>query len=388
MAEIKEKMKNFQLDSPISEYRQSNFLLPYFKSTQKPHELSKTQFKSKAELNSPIFLTASESKHRKIKSIHSDHDQLSETPNHKNIKEKLKHFKELQEVNFKKIKNEMAQSQKQLFIKTEKIMENHMKREKSLEEFQKKRAREKEEKFQRKLEEVQFRKMLNEASFEEDINEKLSCYENKIKKSEEIYKEAIQEKVKKALKFKEKAEIAQKKLQNMKKQNEVEVVQKLVEKHENVKLHRERIDERIQQLAQTKRERFDKQRFEALEKIRKAELEYLRKSKSAEINIMNAQKVVSERKAKLMDDMNLRKELKRLKDIECLIKIKRAKKRLEAKNLKNLRKTLQKFQKIDEFRQERDKIHEQIFFNRFNKTSPSLKETPKFQSKTQTSLQF
>ena len=381
-------MKSFQLDSPISEYRQSNVLFPYCKSTYKPHEFSKNQLKSKVEINSPTFLTASESKHRRIKSIPSDHDQSSETPNPKNIKEKLKYLKELQEENLKKIKNEMAQSQKQLLIKTEKIMENHTKREKSLEEVQKKRAMDKEEKFQRKLEEVQFRKMVNEASLEEDINEKLSCYENKIKKSEEIYKEAIQEKVKKALKFREKAEIAQKKLQNMKKQNEVEVVQKLVEKHENVKLHRERIDEKIQQLAQTKRERFDRQRIEALEKIRKAELEFIRKSKSAEINLINAQKLVSEKKAKLMIDMNLRKELKRLKDIECLIKLKRAKKRLETKNLKNLRKTLQKFQKIDEFRQEREKIHEQIFFNRFSKSSPSNKGTPKFQSKTQTILQF
>lgn len=381
-------MKNLQLDPPNSEIFQSNFLLPYFNSRHAPQEFNKTQFKSKTDQKIPAFITASDSKHRKINSIHSDHDQLSETPNPKNIKEKLKHFKELQEENLRKIKSDLAQSQKKLYIKTEKMMEDHIKREKSLEELQRIRARDKEEIFQKKLEEIQFRKMVNEASFEEDINEKLSCFENKIKKSEEIHKEALQEKVKKSLKFKEKSDKAQKKLQKLNKLNEVEVVQKLVDKHENVKLMKEKIDEKIQQLAQMKREKFDKQRLEALEKIRKAELEFIRKSRSVEVNIINVQKVVSERKAKLMVDMNWRKELKRLKDIECLIKIKREKKKLEARNLKSLRKTLQKFQKIDEFRQERDKIHEQIFFNRFNKSSPGLKETPKLQAKTQTSLQF
>ena len=377
-----------QLDPTSPEIFQSNFLLPLFNSRHNPQDFSKTQFKGKSGQKSPAFITASESKHRKIKSIPTDHDQISDTPNLKNIKEKLKHFRELQEENLKKIKNELAQSQKKLFIKTEKMMENHTKREKSLEELQKLRARDKEESFQKRLEVVQFRKMVNEASLEEDINEKLSCFENKIKKSEEIYKEALQEKVKKTLKFKEKLEKAQKKLQKQKKLNEVEVVQKLVDKHENVKFIKEKIDEKIQQLAQTKREKFERQRLEALEKIRKAELEFIRKSKSVEVNIMNVQKVVSDRKAQIMVDMNWRKELKRLKDVECLIKIKRAKKRLEAKNLKSLRRTLQKFQKIDEYKQEREKIQEQIFFNRFIKSSPTLKETPKLQAKTETNLQF
>jgi hypothetical protein len=54
--------------------------------------------------------------------------------------------------------------------------------------------------------------------------------------------------------------------------------------------------------------------------------------------------------------MLLRKELKRLKDLECLIKIKRAKKRFDAKNSRSLQKTLEKYQKIDEFKQEREKM--------------------------------
>jgi len=121
--------------------------------------------------------------------------------------------------------------------------------------------------------------------------------------------------------------MVQKNIVERKKSQEVEVFQRLVEKHENVKLHRDRIEEQIQREIAEKKEKFEKQRIEAIGKIKRAEEEYVQKSRSTEKMYLNAQQAVNERKFQIKHEMVLRRELKKIKDMECSIKIQRAKRR-------------------------------------------------------------
>jgi hypothetical protein len=185
----------------------------------------------------------------------------------------------------------------------------------------------KEEQYQKKYEEIQGKKMTQDQMFEDAIALKLEKFQNKIQKSEEIHVEAIQEKVGRTLKFQDQFERVQSRLENLRKSNEVELLKKLVDKHEVVKQHRERTEEEINKKLSKRKEIFDKKRNEALERIRKVEQDFILKSRSTEKDYVRAQKNFSERQSRVNEEMMFRKEMKRLKDLECLIKVQRAKRR-------------------------------------------------------------
>lgn len=236
-------------------------------------------------------------------------------------------YKDLQSQNYKAIQKAQIKAQQDLSKHSQKQMIDHLKREKSLEDLKRQQAKQRDEIFQRKCEEIQNRKLKIEEGLETDIVDKLQRYEDKIKKSEKIHSYAIKAKVEKARGFKEIAEVVQKNIEDKKKSDELEVFRRLVEKHDNVMMHRERIGELTQRSMLEKREKFEKQRVGAMEKIRKSQEEFIERTKSTEILYLNAQEINNNKKNRIQEEMLLRRERKKQKDLECLTKIQRAKRK-------------------------------------------------------------
>lgn len=245
----------------------------------------------------------------------------------KSLKQNFTKFKDLQSQNYKAIQKAQIQAQHNLSIYSEKQMIDHLKREKSIEIFKRHQAKQRDEIFQRKCEEIQNRKLKNEEGLESDIVEKLQRFEDKIKKSEKIHSHAIKAKVEKARGFRGIAESVHRNIEDKKKSEEFEVFKRLVEKHDNVMMHRDRIEELTQRSILEKKEKFEKQRVGAMEKIKKSEEDFIERTKSTEVMYLNAQEIVNNRKIKIQDEMLLRRERKKQKDLECLTKIQRAKRK-------------------------------------------------------------
>lgn len=162
---------------------------------------------------------------------------------------------------------------------------------------------------------------------ESSIQARLSKYDQKIQKSEEIYEAEMRKKREKITKLKEACDNAAKNLQKMKKFDEVELFYKIYEKQKKVKEARMKIEDRIHQIAENKKEQFEKQREVAIDKMRKSEQELLQKSKTLEKRIMNSQKIVQERKDQMLRDMIIKQEEQKLRLQEKLNGVKRAKRK-------------------------------------------------------------
>lgn len=290
---------------------------------------SKYPFKHRALLQQSlsVFELPQNTSQKQLKPSDSYKSLQSASPLHPSTKKNLQKFKELQSKNFKSLQKSQVKAQKDLQTFTEKQMTDHLKREQSLEDLKKLKLKQQDESFQRKYDEIQSRKLKNEQGQEDDIIVKLQNFETKIKNSEKNYDKALKAKIGKTQKFREISEIVQKNIEERKKSYELEVFQRLVDKHENVKLHRDRIEEQIRRGIVEKKEKFEKQRIEAMGKIKKAEEDYVQKSRSMEKMYLSAELAVSERKFKIQHEMILRRELKKIKDMECSIKIQRAKRR-------------------------------------------------------------
>ena len=256
---------------------------------------------------------------KKIQSSPNLNDQKT------NLMEKFKKFKEKQMENLETLKKSQKKVQMELSSKITKSMRDHIIREQQIEEEKKIQAKEKEEKYQKKYEEIRKRKQKQEENMEPEIIAKLEKFNQKIQKSKELHRKKIKEKIDKTLKLRETSEIVLKNLEERKKVNEVEILKKIIENQESVKSARDRIDERIQNLALSKKELFEKRRATALQKIKRAESDFFLKTKYAERKFLDSQQAISLRKEKMQHDMLIKQELKRLKDYEGLIKVQRAK---------------------------------------------------------------
>ena len=243
------------------------------------------------------------------------------------LKEKFQAFKEKQSLNLQKIQQTQRKFQVDLSHQMIKSMKEHSEREKLIEESKRIQAKEREDLYQKKQEEILERKMKAEEAIESDIVMKLEKFEGKIQKSEELHNEALKKQIERTLKFREFSEIVFKKKEEQKKTNEVEQVQKMVDKHQLVKQARDRIDERINKMAMSKKEIFEKKRLQALEKIKNSEKEFFLRAKGTEKRILTSQKIITERREKFHHDLAIKQEEKRLKDHEGMLKVKRAKKK-------------------------------------------------------------
>ena len=290
-------------------------------------DLKKIPIKQQIILRNTLssFNNPQKSERRPKKPKHSDDEYNTEVK--KNYKEAFKKCRGLQEVHYKDIQKNQLNSQKILGDQFSKSMKEHIEREMNNDKAKRLEAKRKEEMYQKRYEEIQYKKMMQEQMFEDAIAMKLEKFDNKIQKSDEVRTEVIHERIERTLKLRENFEKAQKNYEERKRTNEVEVLKKLVDKHDVVKKHRERNEEEIQRKAAKRREKFEKLKSSALEKIKKADENFIVFSRKNEKNLIRAQQNVETRLQKMNEEMLYRKEMKRLKDIECLIKVQRAKRR-------------------------------------------------------------
>ena len=164
--------------------------------------------------------------------------------------------------------------------------------------------------------------------FEDAIAMKLEKFDSKIQRSEENHQKAIKSMLEaKREKFQEFIDKTNLNKEEIKKNEHENYFKRIVEKHELVNKHREKNEEELNRKLSKRKEVFDKKRHEAMERIKKIEEEFIFKSRSTEKDFIRAQKNFSERQSKVSDEMMYRKEMKRLKDLECLIKVQRAKRK-------------------------------------------------------------
>ena len=246
----------------------------------------------------------------------------------KNYKATFKKYKEKQEENLKKLQTEQTRSQNFMSDKFSKSMKEHLEREKKFETGKQQQAKLQEDKYRMKYEEIQRKKMMQEQMFEDAIATKLNKFETKIKKSEENHQNAIRSMLEaKKEKFQEFIDKTKCNKEEMEKAEHENYFKRIVDKNDLVKKHREKNEEELSRKLSKRKEIFDKKRHQAVERIKKIEEEFVVKSRSTEKDFIRAQKNFSERQSKVNDEMMYRKEMKRLKDLECLIKVQRAKRK-------------------------------------------------------------
>lgn len=244
------------------------------------------------------------------------------------VLEKFKKFKDIQIQRYDGLRKSQMKSQIELSNKMKKSMEQHIERKTQFEEFRKTQNKESDDLYFRRFEEIQLNKIRNERNMENDIIAKLQEFDNKIHRSEENHSNKLKEKIEKILRLREIfMENVMKKQEDMKKNHEMEKLEKIVEKHELVKSARNRLEEKIQKDASDKKEKFEKKRADALEKIKRAQKDFYDKSKGTERKMMASERMILEHKEEMNQELALKKELKRLKDHEGLIKIQRSKRR-------------------------------------------------------------
>lgn len=245
----------------------------------------------------------------------------------KNYKEMFKKHQDLQIMNMNNLKSEQKKFQIDLYNKTAKSMKEHEMREKLHEDFKKILAKEREEMYMKKKESIDMRKLSSEQMTDNDIVQRLERFDKKIHKSEEIRIEAIKNKIQKTVKLREASERVEMRYKDKSKSNELELFNKLVDKQNKVKTARERNEEKIHDKMQKTKEEFEKRHNVALERIKSAENDLFYNAKKMENQMRASQKVVQDRKKKMSEDFQMKKELNKLKDYECLLKVQRAKRR-------------------------------------------------------------
>ncbi|OMJ68076.1 hypothetical protein SteCoe_34575 [Stentor coeruleus] len=298
---------------------------------------------------------------------------LDSVTNKKNYKEMFKKHQDLQIMNINSLKKEQKQLQIDLYNKTAKSMKEHELREKNYENFRKILAKEREEMHIKKKESIDMRKLSFEQlsdndiaqrlerklSFEQlsdnDIAQRLERFDKKIHKSEELRIEAIMNKIQKTVTLREASERVEMRYKEKSKSNELELFNKLVDKQNKVKTARERNEEKIHNKMQKTKEEFEKRHQIALERIRSAENDLLYNAKKMENQMKASQKIVQDRKKKLYEDFEIKKELNKLKDYECLLKVQRAKRKFDYKMSKKLEKALEQNDRINEMKIAKEK---------------------------------
>lgn len=245
----------------------------------------------------------------------------------KNYKEMFKKHQDLQIMNMNNLKSEQKKFQIDLYNKTAKSMKEHEMREKLHEDFKKILAKEREEMYMKKKESIDMRKLSSEQMTDNDIVQRLERFDKKIHKSEELRIEAIKNKIQKTVKLREASERVEMRYKDKSKSNELELFNKLVDKQNKVKTARERNEEKIHDKMQKTKEEFEKRHNVALERIKSAENDLFYNAKKMENQMRASQKVVQDRKKKMSEDFQMKKELNKLKDYECLLKVQRAKRR-------------------------------------------------------------
>lgn len=245
----------------------------------------------------------------------------------KNYKEIFKKCKGLQEAHIVDIQRNQMKSQKMLGEQFSKSMKEHVEREMMNIKSKRLEAKRKEELYQKKFEDIQYKKMMQEQLFEDAIAMKLEKFDNKIMKSDEVRNKDLQAKVERTLKLRENFEKNKKNYEERQKTNDFDILKKLVDKHEVVKKHREKNEGELQKNLTKMKEKFEKHHLKAVEKIKKSDDEFRINSKKNEKNLIKAQQNLEYRLSRLNEDMLYKKEKKRLKDLECLIKVQRAKRR-------------------------------------------------------------
>ena len=247
------------------------------------------------------------------------------TINENMTSEKLKLVKERQQENFKEIKNNELKRQRDLFNQFTKSMKEHTEREELIDKYKKIRLQEKDNLIKIRINQIQLKQTKESEAMEVYIQEKLSRIDNKIQKSNELHNEEMKKKIDKTIKLREIAERVAKNQTESKKTNEVELVNKMMMKQMHVHETRLRIEDRIHKATTEKREQFEKHREIAIEKIKQTEKEMFVKSLTLERRIKKSQKLVSEKKEKMMRDLALKQEMLRLQQQEKLVSIQRAK---------------------------------------------------------------
>lgn len=299
--------KNLNPEANKFPYKQKELLMKTLTSFDLIKSAKKDKIKTGKQAKSDINLTSIENK--------------------KNYKEMFKKCRNLQVANLQSLKKDQIQSQLELYKKSIQSLKEHTDREKYNEDYKRKLIKDREEMYLKKKEDIDMKKYQNEHALEGEIAERLQKFESKIHKSEEIRFGAIKEKVTKTLKLREASERVENRFEDMKKSNEIELFNKLIDKQNKVKTARERIEEENFKKILRAKEKFDKRHNQALERVKSTENDLVYKSKKFENQLMASQKIVFERKQKLTEEFEMKKELKKLKDYDSMLKIQRAKRR-------------------------------------------------------------
>ncbi|OMJ73568.1 hypothetical protein SteCoe_27697 [Stentor coeruleus] len=271
---------------------------------------------------------------------------------------KFKEYTERQKDKFKELKRTQLQSQRKL---SENLLRS-TKGQTSKDHFTKDQTKKKKLHVRIQSHQSSMKESSDDREYwlESSIQARLSKFDQKIQKSEEVYEAQMRKKREKITKLKEACDNAAKNLQKMKKFDEVELFYKIYEKQKKVKEARMKIEDRIHQIAENKKEQFEKQREIAIDKMRKSEQELLQKSKTLEKRIMNTQKIVQERKDQILRDMIIKQEEQKLKLQEKLNGVKRAKRKFDFKMDQILEKQLAQTHRIEELKEFREKEKERI----------------------------
>ena len=262
----------------------------------------------------------------KLKSVRSEPNMITSAKDSETV-DKFKTLSEKQKENLKKIQKEQERMQGELFKKLSKSMKDHIEREQLMDEYKKIQLKEKEELILFRKSQIKSKIIQENEDMEELIQEKLDKIDRKIQKSKELYNEEIKKKIDKAIKLRDAADVVAKKIQGLKLTNEVEQVNKMVDKQMHVHEARLKIEDKIRKIAMKKKKKFEKQRKIALDKIQETEKEILKKSNILESRILKSQQIVLERKEKILKDLAFRQELQKLKEQEKYISVQRAKRK-------------------------------------------------------------
>lgn len=239
------------------------------------------------------------------------------------INNKFKTFQEKQKNNLKELKEKEYKRQRQL---SEKLF-NSTREHEIVEEYRKAQLKQREDTSKMRQYEIKSKQEREDQELGEYIQRKLASIEKRIRKSEKIHNQEIKKKLERILKFKAATETVAKNLQELKKTNESEKVNKIIDKQLHAYEARLKIEDKIHQANLSKRDQFEKQKNMALKKMKQSEQLSYQKSQSLEEKIFKSQKLVSDRREQMLYELSIRQEYQRLKDQEKNAVIQRGKRR-------------------------------------------------------------
>lgn len=240
-------------------------------------------------------------------------------------KTKKSKIKELQSKNAMDIKKETVESQKMLNMRLSKSMQDFKEREKRKEEEMRMKAKMKEEQFRRKQEEIRRYKEEREAEIEQGIDSKLQLIQMKFEKSKEIHEQEIKKRMEKAHKFIDRVETVSKHQEKAKETNEIETLQRIIEKNTTVEGRKNMIEQKKMEDIEMRRKKFEEKREVANKKISEAEKQQKSKTHFLEKRIATSEKILKQKKEDWNKELELRQELQRLRDEDKKNKVDRAK---------------------------------------------------------------